>query len=78
MPLNVTVCHDMEERVWFVQASDLPGLNAEAASLDELIEVITDVAPDLIAANLPDIAFDNGDTSICIQHMVNAERARAA
>jgi hypothetical protein len=54
MQFTVTVSHDEAERVWFVQSSDVPGLNAEAPTLDELVQVIADVAPDLIASNLPD------------------------
>ena len=73
--LAVIVSHDKQEGVWHVLSSDVPGLHAEAETLDELVAVIADVAPDLIAANLPDTAQD---TSICIQHMVRAKPARAA
>jgi hypothetical protein len=51
MAFNITVAHD--EGVWYVQSSDIPGLNAEAPTLDTLVEVITDLAPDLITANVP-------------------------
>ena len=51
--LAVTVSHDKKESVWHVLSSDIPGLHAEAETLDELVAVITDVAPDLIAANMP-------------------------
>jgi len=53
MEYTVVVSHDAKEAVWFVQSSDVPGLNAEAPTLDALVEVITDLAPDLVAANLP-------------------------
>jgi len=43
-----------EAGVWFVESSDLPGLNVEAPTLDGLIEVVADLAPDLIETNLPD------------------------
>ena len=49
--LAVTVSHDKQEHIWFVLSSDIPGLHAEAETLDELVAVISDVAPDLIAAN---------------------------
>jgi hypothetical protein len=42
MQFTVTVDHDEKEGVWFVQASDVPGLNAEAASFDQLVEIISD------------------------------------
>lgn len=51
--LAVTVSHDKKESVWHVLSSDIPGLHAEAETLDELVAVITDVAPDLVAANMP-------------------------
>jgi predicted RNase H-like HicB family nuclease len=73
--LNVNVSHDKTQNVWFVLTSDIPGLHAEAETLDELVAVISDVAPDLVAANLPDTS---ADTAIRIQHMVNAKPARAA
>lgn len=73
--LAVNVSHDSQEHVWFVLSSDIPGLHAEAETLDELVAVISDVAPDLILANLPGTA---GDTAISIQHMVNLKSAQAA
>jgi predicted RNase H-like HicB family nuclease len=53
--MQFTVSRDADDGVWFVQSSDIPGLHAEAATLDELVEVITDLAPELIAANLPEL-----------------------
>ena len=50
--LAVNVSHDKQEGVWYVLSSDIPGLHAEAETLDELLTVIADVAPDLIVANL--------------------------
>jgi predicted RNase H-like HicB family nuclease len=50
--LTVNVSHDKQERVWYVLSSDIQGLHAEAETLDELVTVISDVAPDLIVANL--------------------------
>jgi hypothetical protein len=54
--LSVNVSRDEQEGVWHVVSSDVPGLNAEAQTLDELIEIVADLAPDLIAANLPVLA----------------------
>jgi hypothetical protein len=79
MQLTVTVAHDEREGVWYVQSSDVPGLNAEAPTLDALVEVIADLVPDLVAANLPDAGIDAGQTlPLRIQHVVNARRAPAA
>jgi hypothetical protein len=47
----VKAAYDSEARVWFVDDSDLHGLNAEGASLEELVEKLPDVAADLLQAN---------------------------
>jgi hypothetical protein len=73
--LAVNVNHDKQGSVWYVLSSDIVGLHAEAETLDELVTVISDVAPDLIAANMPGTP---ADTAIRIQHMVNTKPARAA
>ncbi len=74
MQFTITVSHDEKEGVWFVQSSDVPGLNAEAASLDELVDVISDLAPGLVTANLPGVDMP----TFCIQHMVEPRAAHAA
>jgi len=73
--LAVNVSHDKQESVWYVLSSDIVGLHAEAETLDELVTIISDVAPDLIAANMPNTP---ADAAIRIQHMVNTKPARAA
>lgn len=42
---------DKEADVWFVSGSDVPGLNVEAASPEELLEVLADLIPELLVAN---------------------------
>lgn len=74
MQFTIKVSHDDKEGVWFVQESNVPGLNAEAATLDALVEVIADLAPDLVSANVPDA--DN--LTLCIQHVVETRAAHAA
>lgn len=78
MQFTVTVSHDEAEGIWFVQSSEVSGLNAEAATFDELVQVIADLAPDLVAANFPDASVDAADISVCVQHVVSARRADAA
>jgi hypothetical protein len=79
MQYIVTVAHDEAEGVWYVESSEVPGLNAEAPTLDVLIEVIADVAPELIAANIASANVDAASTiSVCVQHVVRAVRADAA
>lgn len=79
MHFIVTVHHDEKDGVWFIHSSDVPGLNAEADTLDALVESIADLAPDLVEANLPDAGLDGDATiTLCVQHVVNARRAHAA
>ena len=73
--LAVNVSHDKQKSIWYVLSSDILGLHVEAGTLDELVTVISDVVPDLIAANMPGTP---ADTAIRIQHMVNPKPARAA
>ena len=51
MDYKVVVGWDAEKGVFFVVESDIEGLWAEARSFEELLDVIRDVAPDLIAHN---------------------------
>ncbi|MBN9010980.1 MAG: DUF1902 domain-containing protein [Rhizobiales bacterium] len=44
----VKAARDGEARVWFVESSDLSGLNAEADTFEELIEKIPAAMQDLI------------------------------
>ncbi len=50
---------DKEAKVWFVSNSDVPGLNAEAGSPEELLEILTELIPELLVAN--GVLEDNGD-----------------
>ncbi len=73
--LAVIVSRDKQEGIWYILSSDVPGLHAEAETLDELVAVISDLAPELVAANLPDTA---ANIPISIQHVVVTKPARAA
>ena len=39
---------DDEAKVWSTDGQDIPGLFCEAASFDELVEIVLDLAPDLL------------------------------
>jgi predicted RNase H-like HicB family nuclease len=73
--LAVTVAWDASNGIWFVEESDLPGLCVEARTLDEMMAVIDDVAPDLLEANVPDA---KRDWPLRIQHLTEPRRVRAA
>lgn len=72
--IDVNAVHDEEAGVWFVESSDLPGLNVEAATLDELVTIVADLAPDLIAINLPNAE----PVRLRVQHVMVPRAAHAA
>jgi hypothetical protein len=49
--LYVNALRDADAGVFYAE-SNVPGLHVEAESLDEMIEILLDVLPDLIRANL--------------------------
>lgn len=50
---NITVEQDDESGVYYIAKSDIPGLHVEADSFDELREIVSDLAAELIEANTP-------------------------
>lgn len=54
----VKAAFDPETSVWFVESSDMPGLNVEGASLDELRAKIPVAVEDLLEAAGEVGAFD--------------------
>ncbi len=42
---------DEEAEVWYVAQTDIPGLNAEADTPEDLIKLLPDLIPELMAAN---------------------------
>ena len=51
---TVTATWDSEARV-FTSQSDIPGLVVEAETFEELVALVEALAPEIIAANLPDV-----------------------
>ena len=43
---------DSEAEVWYVKKSHVPGLHAEAATQEELLEVLQELIPELMMANV--------------------------
>ena len=76
--LQVMVSHDRENGVWFVTESDIPGLNAEADSFDALVAIVTELAPELIEANLDGAQDDSPNIPLRVLRTVHLRRAQAA
>lgn len=49
---TVTATWDPEAGVFYSQ-SDIPGLHVEAATFDEFVALVRDLAPEMIGDNLP-------------------------
>ncbi len=49
--LEIRAAWDDEARVWIATSEDVPGLCAQAETFDELVEIVTDLTPELLAAN---------------------------
>lgn len=65
---NVTVEWDEEASVWYVSDSDVPGLVAEAATLDDIREKLSVLVPELVTLNRHKIDYTLGsDLSVYIQ-----------
>ena len=76
MLVVVKVAYDTEARVWYVESSDLPGLNVEAATVETLHEQLSLSVADLIEAS-----GEEGDFDIPIEiiaHSSARARRRAA
>ncbi|MEM1105874.1 MAG: DUF1902 domain-containing protein [Pseudomonadota bacterium] len=43
---------DVDAQLWYVKATDIPGLNVEAETLEAFRDIVADLAPDLVRANL--------------------------
>ncbi|HEX6016209.1 MAG TPA: DUF1902 domain-containing protein [Geminicoccaceae bacterium] len=71
---RVDAVWDESARAWIATSDDVPGLCAEAATLDALIEVVVDLAPELLVANGVLDASSNGEVPI----RVVAERVAVA
>lgn len=72
--LNVYVSVDADAKVWFVESSDIPGLNVEATTFEKLVEIVIDAAPELIQVNIEQEGDDLPNIPLNIQHAVVATR----
>lgn len=53
-PLFIRAEWDAEASVWFVADSEVPGLATEADTLEDLVEKLKIMVPELLAANQSD------------------------
>lgn len=73
----VKAARDAEAGVWFVESSDLPGLNLEADTLEELTDKLPGAVLDLLEAG--GAGDDQDDVPIeLIAHASTRVRTRAA
>ena len=71
----VKVAFDGDAKVWFVESSDVPGLNLEASSVEELQRLIPNAVLDLLEAD--DGASDYDVPIEIIAHASARIRSRA-
>lgn len=57
---------DPEAAVWFVSESDVPGLVAEAATIEEMTSLLRDRVPELLELNRPDL-IAHGECEVPIE-----------
>ncbi len=50
-PLQVRAFWDDEAKVWVAESDDVPGLVTEAASVDQLVDKLKTLIPELLAEN---------------------------
>ena len=78
--LLVTAQWDDEVGIWVATSDDIPGLVTEAGSLDDLMERVMAVAPELLEDNahlLGDAGQPGELIDVCIQSQLRLEGARA-
>ena len=76
MSFSILVARNVGDGVWHVESSDVPGLNAEAEKLGALIDIIRDLAPELLQAN--GVVSASTPVELLIQHHLHAGVERAA
>ena len=58
MSYVVHIGYDTQESRYYVLFSEIPGLNVEASSVDEFVEIARDLAPDLIGEHATGSSID--------------------
>lgn len=74
--LEVRAHWDDEAKVWWAESDDVPGLVAEAATFDELVENVREVTPDLLELN--GVKVEGAETAVrCIAERTASVRPAA-
>ena len=72
MTIQVRAFWDEEAKVWVAESDDVPGLVTEAPSVDQLIEKLKGLIPELLAENgLPATGDIPVDSHIVSRHTAN-------
>ncbi|MCX8281964.1 DUF1902 domain-containing protein [Phyllobacterium sp. 0TCS1.6C] len=74
---HVTIERDDEAGVWVATSDDIPGLVSEAATIDELVQRVMAVAPELIEDNLPAGTGADELLDICVSSSFTLARTAA-
>ncbi len=64
---TVTCEWDDEAHVWYVSESNVPGLVAEAATVEDMNDVLRERVPELLKLNLPELFQQGGDREIPLE-----------
>lgn len=67
----VKAARDLETGVWFVESADVPGLNLEADTLEELVEKLPGAVLDLLEAGAPEFG-PGGELDVPIELVAHA------
>jgi predicted RNase H-like HicB family nuclease len=74
----VKAAYDAEAAVWFVESSDLAGVNAEARSIEELLDKLPGVILGLLEEVVPIVDGDLGVPIEVVSHASARVRRRTA
>lgn len=66
MRIKISCAYDEDAGVWYVEESDLPGLHIEAARLEDMVQEIRALVPELVRLNR-DLIKDGGDANVPIE-----------
>ena len=74
-PFQVRALWDDEAKVWVAESDDVPGLVAEAQSVDQLVEKLKTLIPELLAENGVHVSGDIPFRLVSEIEVVSQQRA---